>query len=130
MTADAQPPGAPPPLPAPTQPPRIVRPYVLTQGRTKAPESTYGLEAQVRALVIPQNLDRAATPEARRIVELCQTSTSVAEVSAHLALPLGVARVLVGDLVAVGALAVDVGAPDAATDVALLERLLDGIRAL
>ena len=45
-------------------------------------------------------------------------------------LPLGVARVLVGDLVAVGAVAVDLGAPDAANDVALLERLLDGIRAL
>jgi len=116
--------------PLPPHPPRVVRPYVLTQGRTKAPESTYGLEAQVRALLAPQQLDRAATPEARRIVELCQTSTSVAEVAAFLVLPLGVTRVLVGDLVAAGALAVDVGAPDAATDVALLERLLDGIRAL
>ena len=113
-----------------SHPPRIVRPYVLTQGRTKAPESTYGLEAQVLALVAPESLDRAATPEARRIVELCQSTTSVAEVAAGLTLPLGVARVLVGDLVAVGALTVDVGAPDAATDVALLERLLDGIRAL
>jgi len=101
---------------------RLVRPYVLTRGRTKAPEVTYGLEAQVRALVPPQHLDRA--------VELCQASTSVAEVAAYLALPLGVARVLVGDLVAVGALAVDGGASDASTDVALLERLLDGIRAL
>jgi Protein of unknown function (DUF742) len=117
-----------PPEPGPS--PRVVRPYVLTQGRTKAPESTYGLEAQVRALVPPTQLDRAATPEARRIVELCQRATSVAEVAARMTLPLGVARVLVGDLVAVGALAVDVGSPDAATDVALLERLLDGIRAL
>lgn len=111
-------------------PPRIVRPYVLTQGRTKAPEATYGLEAQVRALLTPEQLDRSATPEARRILARCQTATSVAEVAASLHLPLGVTRVLVGDLVAVGALAVDVGAPDAATDVALLERLLDGIRAL
>ena len=117
-----------PPEPGPS--PRVVRPYVLTQGRTKAPESTYGLEAQVRALVPPTKLDRAATPEARRIVELCQTSTSVAEVAARMSLPLGVTRVLMGDLVSVGALAVDVGAPDAANDVALLERLLDGIRAL
>jgi hypothetical protein len=116
-------------LPA-AAPPRIVRPYVLTQGRTRAPEATYGLEAQVRALVAPDRLDRSATPEARRIVERCQVATSVAEVAVVLALPLGVTRVLVGDLVAVGALAVDVGAPDAATDVALLERLLDGIRAL
>jgi hypothetical protein len=124
--------------PPPTEPPevrrsgssRVVRPYVLTQGRTKAPESTFGLEAQVRALVPSASLGRGATPEARHIVELCRHATSVAEVAASLALPLGVTRVLVGDLVAVGALAVDVGAPDAATDVALLERLLDGIRAL
>ena len=114
----------------PPQPPRIVRPYVLTQGRTKAPESTYGLEAQVRALVTPQALDRTATPEARQIVAQCQSPTSVAEVAAHLTLPLGVTRVLVGDLVAAGALVVDAGVPDGATDVALLERLLDGIRAL
>ena len=45
-------------------------------------------------------------------------------------LPVGVARVLVGDLVAANAVTVDVGAQDAANDVALLERLLDGIRAL
>ena len=119
-----------PRAPDPRPSSRIVRPYVLTQGRTKAPESTYGLEAQVRALLPAAKLDRAASPEARRIVELCQSSTSVAEVAARMTLPLGVTRVLVGDLVSVGALAVDVGAPDAANDVALLERLLDGIRAL
>lgn len=109
---------------------RIVRPYVLTQGRTRAPEATYALEAQVRAVVSVAQLDRSATPEARAIVSLCQTPASVAEIAARVALPVGVTRVLVGDLVAAGVLSVDVGAPDAATDVALLERLLDGIRAL
>jgi hypothetical protein len=117
-----------PPEPRPT--PRIVRPYVLTRGRTKAPDATFALEAQVRALVLPAQLDRAATPEARAIVELCQMPASVAEVAACLMLPLGVTRVLVGDLVAIGVVTVDVGVPNAATDVALLERLLDGIRAL
>lgn len=119
---------APPQQPRSTA--RVVRPYVLTQGRTKAPDATFALEAQVRALVPSSRLDRATTPEARRIVELCQTPMSVAEIAAQVMLPLGVARVLVGDLVAVGVVVVDVGAPDAAQDVALLERLLDGIRAL
>lgn len=109
---------------------RIVRPYVLTRGRTKAPEVTFALEAQVRALVAASRLDRAASPEARRIVELCQSPLAVAELSARLGLPLGVTRVLVGDLVAVRTVVVQTGAPDVATDVALLERLLDGIRAL
>ena len=114
----------------PRRTPRIVRPYVLTQGRTKAPDATYGLEAQVRALIASSSMSRSSTPEARRIVDLCQMPMSVAEVAARLILPLGVARVLVGDLVAANAVTVDVGAQDAANDVVLLERLLDGIRAL
>src|SRR5262249_41591535 len=109
---------------------RIVRPYVLTQGRTKAPDVTFALEAQVRALIPASSMSRSATPESRRIVGLCQSPGSVAEVAARLLLPVGVARVLVGDLVAANAVTVDVGAQDAANDVALLERLLDGIRAL
>ena len=84
----------------------------------------------MRAVIPTSSLHRTATPEARRIVELCQSPLSVAEVAARLLLPLGVARVLVGDLVAANAVTVEVGAQDAANDVALLERLLDGIRAL
>ena len=114
----------------PRRTPRIVRPYVLTQGRTKAPDVTFALEAQVRAVITSTSMARTTTPEARRIVDLCQTPLSVAEVAARLLLPVGVARVLVGDLVAANAVTVDVGAQDAANDVALLERLLDGIRAL
>ena len=114
----------------PRRTPRIVRPYVLTQGRTKAPPATFALEAQVRALISADSMSRTTTPEARRIVGLCQSSVSVAEIAARLMLPVGVARVLVGDLVAANAVTVDVGAQDAANDVALLERLLDGIRAL
>jgi hypothetical protein len=56
---------------------------------------------------------------------------SIAEVSARMILPVGVVRVLVGDLTAAGAVMVGTSAtPDAATDITLLERLLDGIRAL
>ena len=119
-----------PRAPEPRRTPRIVRPYVLTQGRTHAPDATFALEAQVRALIPLTRLDRSASPEARRIVELCQSPVSVAEIAARLMIPLGVGRVLVGDLVAVGAVACDLGVPDAANDVALLERLLNGIRAL
>ena len=48
-----------------------------------------------------------------------------------LTLPVGVVRVLVGDLGTVGAVTVTPPAPiGAATDAGLLARLLDGIRAL
>ena len=43
-----------------------------------------------------------ATPEDRSIIEICQTPTSVAELSARLTVPVGVVRVLIGDLVDAG----------------------------
>ena len=66
----------------------------------------------------------------RKIVELCATPQSIAEVSAHLSIPLGVARVLVGDLAAEGLLAVRDASAAAASDVSLLERVLNGLKAL
>jgi len=111
--------------------PRLVRPYVITQGRTKALGATLALEASVHARILPAQFDPRGAPEARRIVELCQHPLSIAEVSARLILPVGVVRVLVGDLTAAGAILVGTPAtPDTATDITLLERLLDGIRAL
>jgi hypothetical protein len=68
--------------------------------------------------------------EQARIVSLCRRPTSVAEVAAELSVPVGVARVLVSDLNASGALAVHLPALNVAgrpnTDV--LERLLKGLR--
>ncbi len=55
---------------------------------------------------------------------------SVAELAARMTLPIGVIRVLVGDLDAIGAVDVIVAPIDTASDPRLLERLLDGIRAL
>ena len=81
--------------------------------------------------MVAEQLDVTTTPEARRIVALCVGPVSLAELAARLPLPVGAVRVLVGDLTVAGAVAVrDAAAPDAATDVNLLKRLLDGIRAL
>jgi len=89
------------------------------------------LHAPVVALVTPDQLTKRATPEDRRIVEITQTPISLAEVAARMSTPVGVARVLVGDLAEQGL----VQARPALTqeehkDVRLLERLLEGIRAL
>jgi hypothetical protein len=112
-------------------PPRLVRPYVVTSGRTEAAGVRLALDAAVEAQQTPDRLESTTTPEARRIVELCVAPVSLAELAARLPLPVGAVRVLVGDLTAVGAVAVRApSAPDAATDVTLLKRLLDGIRAL
>jgi hypothetical protein len=68
-----------------------------------------------------------------RIIELCASSPSVAEISAALHVPLGVARVLIGDLVSSGALRTRTTiSTDTTTDErrALIERTLSGLRAL
>jgi hypothetical protein len=115
---------------APRRPPRLVRPYVVTSGRTAAPGDRLALDAALEAMWSPERLDPTCTPEARRIVTLCAEPVSLAELAARLPLPVGAVRVLVGDLTASGAVAVRSQPPDAATDVTLLKRLLDGIRAL
>jgi len=124
-----------PPGPQAPEPARrarsVVRPYVLTGGRTTSSLGVFALHAPVLALIGPEQLGRKASPEARKIIDLCQTPTSVAELSARLGAPVGVARVLVGDLV--DARMVQVRQTEDETehrDVRLLERLLEGIRAL
>ena len=112
--------------------PRLVRPYALTSGRT---ESVVDLPIEATLEVLPSA--RTATwPEgdlSGRILELCATSPSVAEVSAKLNLPLGVARVLLGDLVTAGHLKTRATISDNTTTDErreLIERTLSGLRAL
>jgi hypothetical protein len=112
-------------------PPRLVRPYVVTQGRTAARGDRLALDAAVEAVAAPDRLGPGAAPEARRIMTLCTAPVSIAELAARLPLPVGAVRVLVGDLTSMGAIAVrSQPPPSSATDVTLLKRLLDGIRAL
>ncbi len=109
----------------------LVRPYMLTRGRTSSSLGVFELHAPVLALIAPEQLGRSATPEDRRIVELCQTPMSVAELSARITAPVGVVRVLVGDLVVARMVQVrQTTDPAEHRDVRLLERLLEGIRAI
>ncbi len=109
----------------------VVRPYMLTRGRTSSSLGVFELHAPVLALIASEQLGRSAIPEDRRIVELCQTPMSVAELSARLGTPVGVLRVLVGDLVDASMVQVrQVRDGSEHRDVRLLERLLEGIRAL
>jgi hypothetical protein len=51
-------------------------------------------------VAIPHSPQEAGTePEYRDILALCRLPTSIAEISAELDLPLGVVKVLVGDLI-------------------------------
>ena len=113
------------------EPRRVVRPYVLTAGRTRSSLGTFELHAPVLAL-IASSTSSARTPRRRTasIVELCQTPMSVAELvgpPAHAGGRGAGARRRPGGR-AHGAGPSDRGRGE--RDVRLLERLLEGIRAL
>ena len=111
---------------------RIVRPYTRTRGRTRPGRGDLPLEALVSA--VSGASDPAATSERRGILELTgESMLSIAELSAHLSLPLGVVRVVVGDLADQGLVTVHTGSPTSAnpaTDLKVLESVLNGISAL
>ena len=109
--------------------PDLVRPYFWTGGRTAA-QVDLAIEALVSATGRPP--DPPARPEHRTILGLCSTPRSVAELAALLKMPLGVARVLLGDLAATGSVSVHrtAGSAEAAPDVVLMQRVLTGLRRL
>jgi len=106
-----------------------VRPYALTGGRTRA-----NLDLPLETLVRTSERGRAVFNqmgiEQRRILELADAPVSLAELAAHMHVVVGAVRVLVGDLVASGFLESRTGATRSAPDIQLLERVLDGLKAL
>jgi hypothetical protein len=111
--------------------PALVRPYALTGGRTRSSGADLALEAFVVSTTAGKGAVADLAHESRAIVELCATPATVIDVAATLRLPLGVARVLVADLAGAGHVAVHHHAHESQRpDVALLERVLDGIRSL
>jgi hypothetical protein len=113
--------------PAPAAEPDDVflRPFMLTGGRTRPLHDGLRIETLVSAL--PAALSAPLRFELRRIVELCQQPLSVAEIAIRLGVPLGVARVLVADLVTDGYITFS-KVEELPIDV--LERLRDRVRAL
>ncbi|GHF49732.1 hypothetical protein GCM10010218_33920 [Streptomyces mashuensis] len=110
----------------------LVRPYAMTGGRTR-PRYQLAIEALVHTTAQPSQL-QGQLPEHQRICHLCVEIKSVAEISALLSIPLGVARILVADLAEAGLVAIHQPGGDAAAggqpDVTLLERVLSGLRNL
>ncbi|GEM34298.1 hypothetical protein NN3_53050 [Nocardia neocaledoniensis NBRC 108232] len=107
----------------------IVRLYAVTRGRGR----TQRPELDLTTLLVDAGAGtrlRRTDPEYAAIVELCRTPMAVAEVSAHLGLPLNLAKVLIGDLLDEGRLVAR--APQQHTtgqaDVEVLRAVLAGIR--
>jgi hypothetical protein len=110
------------------EPGRLVRPYYMTGGRTQPAHTDLEIEALVSTTALGERAPHL-TVEQRAIAALCRDILSIAEISARLDLPLGVTRVLVGDM-ADGGLVV-LHRPAAVgdrPDLALLQRVLYGLQ--
>ncbi|GAA1934682.1 DUF742 domain-containing protein [Nocardioides hwasunensis] len=107
--------------------PRLIRSYTITAGRTAttvdlAMEATLRLQAGAEAPVL--------TPSAAQVLEVCDRR-SVAEVSALTKMPIGVTRVLLGDLIEQGLVRIQATITEkTSTDerLELIERTLRGLR--
>jgi hypothetical protein len=114
--------------PAPA--PQRVRPYAMTGGRTRPTHDALEIEALVSTTAMVEQTPKL-TVEQRAIAALCREILSIAEVSAQLHLPLGVVRILVGDMA--DEQLVMVHRPTHGgdrPDLALLERVLYGLHTI
>jgi uncharacterized protein DUF742 len=114
----------------PEQASSLVRPYAVTGGRTK-PSYQLQIEAMVSASHFEARDISALSPECQSILGYCRDWRSVAEISAVLRMPLGVARVLIGDMAMEGLVRVhQADHAEGRPDLNLLERVLSGLRKL
>jgi hypothetical protein len=108
-----------------------VRAYLITQGRTTS-TSALGFESMVTIAGGPGSAPDSLQFERAQIYTICLDSgaQSIAELSAHLSLPIGVVKVIAGDLVSEGYFNAHESQVDLSTDVQMLRRLIHGVRAL
>ena len=105
-----------------------VRAYAWTGGRT---HSDVPLELETLVSTTGKAVELLGTlcTEHQSIARLCHATQSVAEVAARLSVPLGVVRVLLGDMAKLGLIHVHRNNPTN-PDLELLERVLHGLTSL
>ena len=102
----------------------------MTGGRTRPTHDALAIEALV-STTSSVDLTPKLTVEQRAIAVLCHDLLSIAELSAKLHLPLGVVRILVGDMADEHLVVVHWPAHAGdRPDLALLERVLDGLHSI
>jgi len=109
----------------------VVRPYAVTKGRTlPSGGAEFGLIDVVIATHVRQSEHFRPGPEHRQILSLCRRPTPVVDLTSEIDLPLGVVRVLLGDLTSEGMIRVLSTQKQPVTDQRLLRMVLDGLESL
>ncbi|WP_051712171.1 DUF742 domain-containing protein [Spirillospora albida] len=111
----------------------VVRPYAVTRGRTRPRGEPLDIVAILVATGRPAPEPGRLTREQRRLLALCRRPHAVADIASELRLPLGVIRVLAGDLIDSGLVGIQRWSTPSVqphNDPNLLRRVLDELRAL
>lgn len=110
----------------------VVRPYAVTRGRAWPLGTTLDLIDVVAAVDQPTIDTRwlELEPEHRLLLAMCRNPVSVADLTASTELPLGVVRVLLGDLQEHGLIAIARPPRSDSPNVSVLKTVLKGLRAL
>jgi hypothetical protein len=105
----------------------LVRPFVMTGGRTQATRSDLRMETVLLTVGAPKPGELPSEQEA--MIRLCRDPQSIAETAARLDLMLGVATIIASDLITAGLLEVHHTDP---VDIELeaLTRMIERVRAI
>ena len=109
----------------------VVRPYAVTKGRTLP---SGGALLGLIDIVVGTG-ERASDgfrqgPEHRRIMSLCRRPIPVVDLTSEMDLPVGVVRVLLGDLTEAGMVRIIPAQQEPEPDQRLLRMVLDGLESL
>ncbi|MFC4058504.1 DUF742 domain-containing protein [Planomonospora corallina] len=109
----------------------VVRPYALTGGRTRPSTTSFELLSMVVATGAAISPRAHLGSEHRRLLGLVSKARPIVEVASEAGLPLGVVKVLLGDLLDHGLILVRQPIPAATSPAqSLLLEVINGIRAL
>lgn len=109
----------------------VVRLYAVTKGRTLPSGGAWFdlIDIVVRTGDVASE-DFRPGPEHRRMLSLCRRPIPVVDLTSQLDLPLGVVRVLLGDLAQAGMVRIIPAQQEAEPDQRLLRMVLDGLESL
>jgi hypothetical protein len=116
-----------------SSPERIVRPYALTAGRTRPTGEQVDVVSMIsatRSAQERQDPDDELSFEHLRMLRFCGRPQSVADLATSMDLPLGVVRILIGDLRERGLVNISQPAPSGLSDMRVLKEVADALRRL
>ena len=109
----------------------MVRPYALTQGRTRHAGESFDLVATVMATPAALTEPGSLAPEHMCVLQLARAPTTVADIASDVDLPLGVVRIILADLRELGLISIRSPVVMAErVDKHTLREVLNGLRGL